>query len=57
MYPSIFGGFLVFVSTITAISLWVSFSIDLIEAGCFACYTVRICVKYFYVLVLVIPRK
>ena len=29
MYPSIFGGFLVFVSTITAISLWVSFSIDL----------------------------
>ena len=24
-----------------------------LEAGCFACYTVRICVKYFYVLVLV----
>ena len=29
MYPSIFGDFLVFVSTITAMSLWVSFSIDL----------------------------
>ena len=29
IYPSIFGVFLVFVSTITAMSLWVSFSMDL----------------------------